>query len=322
MPEIKLPSIRTGKDDKETIQNISDTYARLKKELEYLLGGNLEAGQNYTFPDHNDLTGKQGGTTSQFYHLSLALYNKLNNLNTDDYVATSGDTMSGDLKLGADNIGTQYGAGTDMEIIYDGTNGVIDTSLVTASDLVLKCGTDKTFVLNETVYDDLQFAVSTGKAPAANYPDWQAFTTNTSEYGFAVNEYIDMQANELAHWWKEGSAADIHCHITPKDANSTGSNRYAKFTVYVAYVGSDSIWTETSFSAELTIPTGTAAMKGHYLDMGDLTLTSLKIGTQVKVRVKRIAATGGTEYGSDVFITQIGFHLQKDTMGSRQEATK
>lgn len=310
MPEFKIPSITEGKNDKETIRNITDSYARMKKELEFLLGGNLEVGNNIAAPAHNDLTGKQGGITSQFYHLSQALYN---------LVATLGST---DLTFAADNIGTRYGAGTDMEIVYDGANGVVDTSLVAASDLVLKCGTDKTIVLNETVYDDLQFAVSTGKAPAANYPDWQTFTTNTSEYGFAVNEYIDMQANELPHWWKEGSTADIHCHITPKDANSTGSNRYAKFTVYVAYVGSDSIWTETSFSAELTIPTGTAAMKGHYLDMGDLTLTSLKIGTQVKVRVKRIAATGGTEYGSDVFITQVGFHLQKDTMGSRQEATK
>jgi hypothetical protein len=56
--------------------------------------------------------------------------------------------------------------------------------------------------------------------------------------------------------------------------------------------------------------------------MGDLTLTGYKVGSQIKVRIKRIAATGGTEYNSHIFITQCGVHLKNDTIGSRAEITK
>ncbi len=181
-------------------------------------------------------------------------------------------------------------------------------------------GDDLTFT---TVYDDLQFAIAAGKVPAANYPDWETFTTNTAEYAFDVDDYIDLQANELPHWWKQGTAGDVHIHFAIKTAQNTGANRYAKFSTWVAYADISEAWVEQAvMSAEYTIPTGSAALKHFYLDMGDATLTNYLIGVQVKIRVKRIAATGGTEYADKVFISQVGMHLQKDTMGSRTEAAK
>ena len=111
-------------------------------------------------------------------------------------------------------------------------------------------------------------------------------------------------------------------HITTKAANSTGSNRYVKFTVTFAYVDTDEVWVEAPLTAEYTIPTGTAALTNLYLDLGDLTLTNYLIGAQIRCRIKRIAATGGTEYDGDIFITQVGIHLKKDTLGSRQEIMK
>ena len=56
--------------------------------------------------------------------------------------------------------------------------------------------------------------------------------------------------------------------------------------------------------------------------MGDATLTNYLIGGQVKVRVERIDATGGTEYADDVYITQVGMHIAVDTIGSRQLLVK
>jgi len=38
--------------------------------------------------------------------------------------------------------------------------------------------------------------------------------------------------------------------------------------------------------------------------------------------MKRIAATTDTEYADDVFVTQVGMHLQKNTLGSASETTK
>lgn len=92
---------------------------------------------------------------------------------------------------------------------------------------------------------------------------------------------------------------------------------------YVAHANmTTGAFVETPLTEELTIPTGTAARTPFYLDMGDVAFTGYKIGAQVKVRVSRIPATGGTEYSGKIFITQCGLHIQKDTLGSRTEGAK
>lgn len=171
-------------------------------------------------------------------------------------------------------------------------------------------------------WEDLQFSISQGKAPASNAPTWAALTTNTGEWGFGVNEYLDLAANEVPHGWIEGREAHFHLHVSVPDANSSGASRYVKATVYVSYVNSSGVWVETSLTAEAEIPDGTSALENFYLDMGDVSLTGLKIGTLIKARVKRIAATSGTEYGSDAFFHQVGAHLNIDDIGSRSQESK
>ncbi len=173
------------------------------------------------------------------------------------------------------------------------------------------------------VWDDMQFDLASGRVPGANAPNWETFTTNTSAYAFDVDEYIDLKANEPPHGWAEGTAGSTHLHLAIKTAQSTGSDRFAKFTVYLAIADVNEAWTEIGpYTAEYTIPTGTAALTHYLLAMGTVTLTGKNIGMQVKARVKRIAATGGTEYADSVFITQAGIHLEQDTIGSREVSTK
>lgn len=194
---------------------------------------------------------------------------------------------------------------------------------VNPGDFTITTVAGKTIVLSPTVYNDIQFPVSAGKVPASHAPTWEAFTANTFEFSFTVDDYIDLQANELPHWWKEGTNGDIHLHLTNKTLQNTGANRYAKFSVWVAYADLNEVWVEQAvMSAEWTIANNTAALTHKYLDIGDATLTNYLMGAQVKVRIKRIAATGGTEYADNIFITQCGMHLQEDTIGSRAETTK
>lgn len=233
---------------------------------------------------------------------------------------------------------TDYISGTSNRILVtDDTDGTVTlstpqdiatTSTPTfvgaraTSDFLLYTGASKTLYLQTPVYNDIQFPISGGKVPAVGAPTFETFTTNTNEYSFAVNDYIDLVSNELIHSWLEGTAGDLHIHISTKAANTSGANRFAKFTAYVAYAKGNTTWTETSISAELTIPNGTAALTLFYLDIGDVAFTGLTIGSQVKIRLKRIAATGGTEYASSIFINQVGMHIQEDTIGSRQEGVK
>lgn len=171
-------------------------------------------------------------------------------------------------------------------------------------------------------WDDLQFDLASGKVPGANAPTWEALTTNNPAYSFTVNDYINLKANEPSHKWQEGSTGSIHLHIAPKTDQVTGSNRYAKFTVYISYANVGAVWAETSLSAEYTIPTGTLALTHLLLPVGDLSLAGNGIGVQIKATVKRIAATGGTEYADNVFVTQCGIHLQEDTPGSKRVSAK
>ena len=203
----------------------------------------------------------------------------------------------------------QNGSNTLTEILKlgDGTNY---TQIDTNGQLA--------FVGTAVVYEDIQFPIASGRTAVANAPSWETFTTNTSAFAFQVDDFIDLQADETPHGWDEGTAGEVHIHFALKTAQTSGSNQYAKFTVWMAIADANGVWSEIGpFTDEKTIPTGTAALTHFLLDLGDATLTGYHIGMQIKCRVKRIAATTGTEYADDVFITQVGMHVKKTRLGSR-----
>ena len=206
------------------------------------------------------------------------------------------------------------------EYINSATADTLD--LHSTKDTNVFCGAGYTLELQTNVYEDLQFQVSSAKTNPANVaPTWETFTATTSEYAFSVDDEVDTYANEIPHNWVEGTQGDAHLHVTTKAINNVGV-RYAKFTVTFAYADTNEAWVEAPLTAELTIPNPTAALTNLYLDLGNLTLTNYLIGAQIKCRVKRIAATGGTEYSGDIYITQVGVHLQRNTVGSRAELIK
>ena len=264
----------------------------------------------------------QGYATDSNFANAFFVIDGSGNVGIGTAAPTERTQINGNLFLQSDSDKIYLGAGKDTSLLYDGTDFKIDTGLVTASDFVIDCGTNKTLELAETVWEDIQFPISAGKQPASSAPTWATLTTNTGEYGFDVNEYIDLASNELCHKWKEGTDGDFHMHLSVPTANTSGSSQYAKFTIYISYVNSSYVWTETSLTAEVEVIDGTPALRHFYLGMSTVSFSGLTIGTQVKLRVKRIAATGGTEYPSYVFIHQIGCHIECDTIGSRTISTK
>lgn len=175
---------------------------------------------------------------------------------------------------------------------------------------------------NDVMWDDLQFHIATGKVGLANNPTWEALTTNVYEYSFDIDDYLDLEANEPSHGWIEGTAGKAHIHVTPKDANATGENRFAKFVAYISFATVGGVWAEVECGGELTIPDGTAAKTHFLLSLDDLTLSGVAIGAQIKARIKRIAATGGTEYAANAYVTQVGIHFEHESLGSRQISAK
>lgn len=185
---------------------------------------------------------------------------------------------------------------------------------------------DGTYVAkgDATTWEDLQFSISGGRVPASNAPTFDTFTTNTKEYAFDVNDFIYLDSNEPPHAHEANQTAKFHLHVANKTANLSGASQYVKFQVDIgfAYKNGVSQWSERQLTAELEIPDGTPALTQFIFGLGDFDLTDFGVGGQIKPTVKRIAATGGTEFADSVFLSQLGMHYKVDMTGSRQEIVK
>lgn len=174
------------------------------------------------------------------------------------------------------------------------------------------------------VYEDLQFSVSNGKVPASNFPTYETLTTGTRAYSFDVNEYIDLQTNEPSHGCDFTQTVSFHAHVTNKTANTSGSSQYVKLEITCGYCAVDGTWTEFTANGEVEIPDQTSALTKQIVSINSstLNLANVGLGGQITPVIKRITATGGTEYADVVFITQVGIHALNDQDGSRGVGSK
>jgi hypothetical protein len=197
----------------------------------------------------------------------------------------------------------------------------LKTDVLSPADLLITTGTGKTILLGTPVYNDIQYVVTDGRVSAVNAPTWATFNTNMSEYRFAVNDFIDLGSNELPHDYKEGTNVEVHIHWVTNSID--GTNRGVKWEIIYCVSNMDGTAPFTqafqptvSISAETTIPAGTNVLSHIYTSIGVITGTNFKIGAQLKLRLRRIAATG-TAPSLDPFALQVGVHYETDTMGSR-----
>lgn len=177
-----------------------------------------------------------------------------------------------------------------------------------------------------TVYNDIQFAISGAKVPAANAPTWSAFLTNLSAYTFAVNDYVDLDFNEIPHDYKEGTDLEIHIHFANQGTNVDARGVKWEVTYSVCNMDGSAPYTEVfpataTVSAEATLQANITANSHIYLSLGTIAGTGLKIGAQIGLRLKRIAAAG-TAPTSNPFALQVGIHYECDTTGSRTVSGK
>ena len=199
--------------------------------------------------------------------------------------------------------------------------GSITNFEYSSGDVILNTLSGKTLVLDEEVYDDIQFSIATGRVPAAYAPTWAAFGTNTNKYTFAINDYIDLQSQELNHCYKEGTDVQWHLHIYHNGA-VTG-DRTVRYILYYGITNNNGTYSESTITQDITIPDGTADKTHLIYDLGAaVTGTNFDIGADITVRIERGTPATGTAPASDPFLSMVGLHIAKDTLGSRQIITK
>jgi hypothetical protein len=214
-----------------------------------------------------------------------------------------------------------------------GTGSAVFASSPTITTPTFGNGTDNTHVEADgtlvfagaaTVWDDVNTGVAAAKTSSANVPDWTPFTANTNAYVFKVDDYADLSTIEIPHGYKEGTDIEVHLHIATNGTNNA-TERKVKYTAYYTYGipdnGANQFSAEGSLTAELTIPANQLDKSVYYLSLGTISGTNLKVGTQLKLRFKRVTGTG-TEPINGPFLGQVGVHFQKDTVGSRTISAK
>lgn len=159
------------------------------------------------------------------------------------------------------------------------------------------------------------------RTTGANVPVMTNVLGNLSMPKWSVDDYLEVESEEIIHGAKQGSIGYFHIHILT--AVQDASDRYIRFEWEFNYSNVGAAWQAANIvniPVDLLIPANTP-IRTHLLfnihtwsDIGN-------IGRHVKGRVKRVAAVG-TAPSVDPFSEMIQLHVQCDTGGSRNITTK
>ena len=231
-----------------------------------------------------------------------------------------------------DNEKIILGTGSDMDIYYNGTNGYIHTDLVAASDLHVDCGTDKTVVLDEPVYDDIRITPGSFDRPGASDPTIKAVTPG----GGAITSYLYEFADgniasftvQLPHSYKTGEDIKVHLHWTPGTRGNEENGNLVGWKVDYTWANIDGAFAamatadlqdacngvdwEHNMTPEVTIDGHTAA-KG---------ISSMLICNVRRTDTGTDDTWASSTTGQLPLLLEIDFHFPIDTLGSRDWGTK
>lgn len=230
---------------------------------------------------------------------------------------------AGHLKLVKDNSKMMFGAGDDFSIYYDGTDANIKTDEVAASDLLLTCGTAKTLELQTVVWDDLRTPINSSVKVAGKQP------TETVYRGGIVYSFSKITDNQIAfnvqlpHTYKLGSDIEFHIHYAIPTSGVGGGAENIKwdFTHAWADIG-DAIPAETTVNTTLDMQNQSA--NTHYLGeiIGTIDGSGISgVSSMIICGLTRDVSVADN-YDDVVYILELDFHYQINTIGSRQEAVK
>ena len=159
------------------------------------------------------------------------------------------------------------------------------------------------------------------RTTGANIPTLQTLKGNITVPRWSVNDFNVCEGQELIHAWLEGSTIYWHVHVISNGLDAT--NRYLRFEIewVFANIGDVLSATITDTSVDLLIPANTTDRTHLIFSIANRLMTGNRIGTHVYARLRRVAAVGAAPT-NDPFCSMLQLHVETDTTGSRQIATK
>lgn len=175
------------------------------------------------------------------------------------------------------------------------------------------------FVGNATVWRDFNFGVG-ALGVGASAPDLVSIAgTGLRLRAFDGNNITEQVYGslEMDHDWKEGSTIYPHIHWMPTTANAGD----VKWQLEYFWVPVGGTVTGSTVITATQSSTGTA-WNMHFLNFPSISGGGKTIGSQMMVRLFRIPTDGADTYPDDAVVVTFGFHVELDTVGSRQIAAK
>lgn len=271
--------------------------------------------------------------TNNFLHIRNLTANSVPYADSNGFLTETnpGLTFDGaDLSLGADNAKLLFGLGEDLGIYYDGTDAYIDTSLVSPSDLLLDCGTDKTLELQETVWDDLRIIPGNFQRAGVSDPTlsgWQPGGTGATfqVYKFQIDDEV-FASCQMPHSYKEGTDLYFHIHWTPCDRGNEESGNTVGWKVDYSIANPYGIFGSSGTVDLSSTCTGTDDYHERSSAVA-VSGTGLTISHIVMLRIYR-SDTGtddtwaGITAAQSPALLEFDIHFEINTMGSRQPGNK
>lgn len=172
---------------------------------------------------------------------------------------------------------------------------------------------------NATHFVDIDFPILI-RTTAAGIPTLTTFNGRMTMPEWAVNDYNMCESQELVHQWKEGSTIYWHLHLNTNGTNV--DNRYVRFELEYGY-SANGTWTFPAVvdTGDILIPANTPTKTQIIMSLASFTPSTSKIGDHAVCYLKRIAASG-TAPTNNPWIPMVQMHVECDTLGSREIASK
>lgn len=179
-----------------------------------------------------------------------------------------------------------------------------------------------TLELITPVWKTIPFPSMSGKLDGVNDPTWSVFTTNTKQYAFAINDYIDLPVYPIPDDYKEGS--DFGPFVLVVTNGVDVDNRVIRIEAARTLANIGDVVTETLVAGNLTIPANTPDRT--VIKFGGIVVPGNGVGVTIDAftnfRITRGTPGAGTPPSNDPFLVFFGLYYQVDTMGSRQPGIK
>jgi len=183
---------------------------------------------------------------------------------------------------------------------------------------------DGTIVMagNATVFEDANVGGVTLSGPAASQPDIVEVLDSTGSgtdiftLGFGTGEKVSG-AIEIPHSYKEDSDISFHVHWSGNAAPS-GTDKVKWQLTFTVIPDAGVVPASTVIVIETDYDTQYERLTSNF---PTITGTGFNMGDQFAFSLERIAASTA-EYGGDALVYTVGFHYEKDTLGSRQMVIK